>query len=88
MLTIATKYIEDSIIAKKIPILTKKPIIGGNPATDKRTILKDKANILFDLFKEYKSVKSLFCFLTYLCFNCNIKKIDQVHKPAIIYTKR
>ena len=36
----ATKYIADSIEDKNILILTKNPIIGGNPATDKRTVAK------------------------------------------------
>jgi len=33
--------------AKKIPILTKNPIIGGMPAMDNKTVLKNKAKILF-----------------------------------------
>lgn len=63
MLMIATKYIDASIDAKKIPIFTKNPIIGGIPAIDNKTVLKNKANTLLALLKEFKSVKSLFCFL-------------------------
>ena len=88
MLTTATKYIDASIDTKNIPIFTKNPIIGGRPAIDNKTVLKNKAKILLDLFNEFKSAKSLFCFLMYLCFNCNTKKIDQINKPAIIYKKR
>ena len=88
MLIIATKYIDASIDAKKIPILTKNPIMGGSPAIESKTVLKNKANILFDLLKDFKSAKSLFCFLECLCFNCNTKKIDQIHKPANMYKKR
>ena len=82
------KYIDASMETKKIPILTKKPIIGGKPAIDNKTVLKNKAKILLDLLNKFKSVKSLFCFLLYLCFSCNNKNIDQVHKPAIIYKRR
>jgi len=74
--------------AKKIPILTKNPIIGGMPAMDNKTVLKNKAKILLDLLSEFKSAKSLFCFLVYLYFNCNAKKIDQIHKLATIYNRR
>ena len=63
MLIIATKYIDASIDAKKIPILTKNPIIGGIPAIDSKTVLKNKAKTLLALPKEFKSAKSLFCFL-------------------------
>ena len=88
MLIIATKYIDASIETKKIPILTKNPIIGGRPAIDNKTVLKNKAKILLDLFNEFKSAKSLFCFLVYLYFNCSTKKIDQIHRLATIYKKR
>jgi hypothetical protein len=57
-----------SIETKKIPILTKKPIIGGRPATDNRTVLKNKAKMLLDLLNEFKSAKSLFCFFCVLIF--------------------
>jgi hypothetical protein len=63
MLIIATKYIDASIDAKKTPILTKNPIIGGIPAIDSKTVLKNKAKTLLALLKEFKSAKSLFCFL-------------------------
>jgi hypothetical protein len=79
---------EASIAARKIPIFTKNPIIGGIPAIDSKTVLKNKANTLLALLKEFKSAKSLFCFLQYLCFNCNTKKMDHVHNPAIMYKKR
>ena len=88
MLIIATKYIDASMEAKKIPILTKNPIMGGSPAIENKTVLKNKAKILLDLLNKLKSVKSLFCFLVYLYLNCNIKKMDQIHKPATIYKKR
>ena len=88
MLTTATKYMVASIDTKKMLILTKKPTIGGNPAIDNKTTLKNKAKILLDLLNKFKSAKSLFCFLMYLYFNRNNKKIDQIHKPAIIYRKR
>jgi hypothetical protein len=51
---------------KKILILTRKPIIGGSPAKDNKTTLKNKAKILLDLLNKFKSVKSLFCFFVYL----------------------
>jgi hypothetical protein len=82
------KYIDASIDTKKIPILTKNPIIGGIPAMESKTVLKNKAKILLDLLNSFKSAKSLFCFLTYLYFNRNTKKIDQIHKPASMYKKR
>ena len=74
--------------ARNIPIFTKNPTIGGRPAIDNKTVLKNKAKILLDLFNDCKSPKSLFCFLTYLYFNCSTIKIDQIHKPASIYKKR
>ena len=77
-----------SIETKKIPILTKKPIIGGRPATDNRTVLKNKAKMLLDLLNEFKSAKSLFCFFVYLYFNCNTKKIDHIYRLTTIYKKR
>lgn len=77
-----------SIDAKKIPTFTKNPIIGGIPAIDSKTVLKNKAKTLLALLKEFKSAKSLFCFLLYLYFNCNTKNIDQVHNPASMYRKR
>ena len=88
ILTIATKYIDASIDAKKIPILTKNPIIGGSPAMENKTVLKNNARILLDLLNRLKYAKSLFCFLVYVCLNCSIKKIDQIHKPATMYKKR
>jgi hypothetical protein len=88
MLATAIKYIDASIETKKIPILTKKPIIGGRPAIDNKTVLKNKARILLDLLNEFKSVKSLFCFFVYLCFNCSTKKMDQVYRLTSIYKKR
>ena len=88
MLIIATKYIDASIDTKKIPILTMNPTIGGRPAMDNKTVLKNKAKILLDLLKEFKSAKSLFCFLVYLYFNCSTKKMDQIHKLATMYKKR
>ena len=88
ILIIAMKYIDASIDTKKIPILTKNPIIGGIPAMESKTVLKNKAKILLDLLNSFKSAKSLFCFLTYLYFNRNTKKIDQIHKPASMYKKR
>jgi hypothetical protein len=63
MLIIATKYIDASMDDRKTPILTKNPIIGGIPAIDSKTVLKNKANTLLTLLKEFKSAKSLFCFL-------------------------
>ena len=84
----ATKYIETSIAVKKILILTRKPIIGGRPAIDSNTVLKNKAIILLDLFNRLKSARSLFCFFIYLYRNGNTRKIDDIHKPAIIYKKR
>jgi hypothetical protein len=79
---------EASTAAKKTPIFTKNPIIGGIPAIDSKTVLKNKANTLLALLKEFRSAKSLFCFLLYLYFNCNTKKTDQVHNPANMYRKR
>jgi len=58
------KYIDDSIDAKNTPIFTRKPIIGGNPATESNTVAKKIARVLFDLLSKTKSVKSLFCFCT------------------------
>ena len=77
-----------SMDTKKIPILTKNPTIGGSPAIENKTVLKNKAKILLDLFNEFKSARSLFCFLMYLCFKRSTKKMDQIHKPATIYKKR
>ena len=74
--------------AKKIPILTRNPTIGGRPAIDNKTVLKNRAKILLDLFIESKSAKSLFCFLVYLYFSRNTKKIDHIYKPTIMYKKR
>jgi hypothetical protein len=88
MLIIATKYMDASMDTKKIPILTKNPTIGGSPAIENKTVLKNKAKILLDLFNEFKSARSLFCFLMYLCFKRSTKKMDQIHKPATIYKKR
>jgi hypothetical protein len=62
--------------------------MGGIPAIDNKTVLKNKANTLLALLKELRSAKSLFCFLLYLYFNYSTKKIDQVHSPAIMYKKR
>jgi len=73
-----------SIEAKKILILTKKPIIGGSPAIENKTVLNKKAKILLDLLSKFKSVNSLFCFFVYWCFSGNNKKIDQTHKLAPI----
>ena len=80
----AKKYIEDSIADKKIPTFTKKPIIGGNPAIENRTIEKYKASILFDLANKVKSAKSLFCFKTNLFRNRVVKKIDQTERLEIV----
>jgi len=88
MLIIATKYMDASIDTKKIPILTKNPTRGGIPARENKTVLKHKAKILLDLFNKFKSAKSLFCFLMYLCLKRSTKKIDQIHKPVTIYKKR
>ena len=59
MLRIATKYIDASIETKKIPILTKKPTIGGKPAIDSKTVLKNKAKILNTNLGEIERVTSL-----------------------------
>jgi len=88
MLIIARKYIKASTETKKTLILTKKPIIGGSPEIDNKTILKNNAKILLDLFNKFKSAKSLFCFFMYLYFNRNNKRIDHIDNPAIIYKKK
>ena len=58
----ATKYIEDSIATRNIPAFARKPIKGGTPAIEKKTIQKINAKVLFDASKSDKSPKSLLDF--------------------------
>ena len=87
MLIVATKNIEDSITLEKIFIFVKKPIKGGKPAIENKTVVNIKANNLLDFISDAKSDRSLFVFVLYLKLDFFLKSIniDQIHDPASIY---
>ena len=85
MLITATKYIEDSIQLRKMFILVKNPIKGGNPAIEKSTVLKIRAIIRLVFSIPDRSDKSLLCFfLVSGDFTLNNRKIDHRHELANI----